>query len=204
METPSFQGWFAGVGSQETPEDVCALMEKIAVVFYAMGYGLSSGDARGADRAFWLGARRSPFYRKIGARIYLSEETFRGRSHDPQNFFYNAQRFNTFAKAKEMAYEARGGWWGLQEWGINLHVRNVMQIHGATLQDLVSYLVYWAKPVGKTEKVKGGTNTALQLCIKAGVQTRINLYTTEGQYWASQFLNTPIAQEALREAGLVA
>ena len=204
MSTPEFKGWFAGVGSRDTPEDVCKLMQKLAVVFYALGYGLSSGDARGADRAFWEGALLSPFYRKIGARIYLCDEWVRGRKADPKNFFYNAQRFPTFEKAKQMALEARGSFHGLDDWGINLHSRNVMQIHGASLQDKVEYLVYWAIPVGKTERVKGGTNTSLQLAIKAGIEHRINLYTTEGQVWASQFLNTPIAQEALRDAELSA
>lgn len=204
MSTPEFKGWFAGVGSRDTPEDVCKLMQKLAVVFYALGYGLSSGDARGADRAFWEGALLSSFYRKIGARIYLCDEWVRGRKADPKNFFYNAQRFPTFEKAKQMALEARGSFHGLDEWGINLHSRNVMQIHGASLQDKVEYLVYWAIPVGKKEKVKGGTNTSLQLAIKAGIEHRINLYTTEGQVWASQFLNTPIAQEALRGAELSA
>lgn len=95
MQTPEFKGWFAGVGSRDTPEDVCKLMQKLAVVFYALGYGLSSGDARGADRAFWEGALLSPFYRKIGARIYLCDEWVRGRKADPKNFFYNAQRLPT-------------------------------------------------------------------------------------------------------------
>lgn len=103
-----------------------------------------------------------------------------------------------------MALEARGSFHGLDDWGINLHSRNVMQIHGANLQDKVEYLIYWAIPVGKAERCKGGTNTALQIAKKAEVKHRINLYTTEGQIWASQFLNTPIAQEALREADLVA
>lgn len=86
MQTPEFKGWFAGVGSRDTPEDVCKLMQKLAVVFYALGYGLSSGDARGADRAFWEGALLSPFYRKIGARIYCTEAlTKPGNRRDVEN-----------------------------------------------------------------------------------------------------------------------
>jgi hypothetical protein len=34
--------------------------------------------------------------------------------------------------------------------------------------------------VGKTEVVKGGTNMALQMAIRAGIPKRINLYTDEG------------------------
>lgn len=199
MTTPEFKGWFAGVGSRDTPEDICELMGKVSIVFYHLGYGLSSGDARGADRAFWGGALKSIHYRKIGARIYLSDEYVRGRKADPSNFFYNAQRFQSFEKAKQMAFEARGSFHGLDEWGINLHTRNVMQIHGASLQDKVEYLVYWAIPVGKVERVRGGTNTSLQLAIKAGIEHRINLYTVAGQLWANQFLNTPDAIKALSE-----
>ncbi|MNC82920.1 hypothetical protein D3C75_1366460 [compost metagenome] len=34
--------------------------------------------------------------------------------------------------------------------------------------------------MGKTETVKGGTNMALQMSIRAGIPKRINLYTDEG------------------------
>ncbi|MNY50947.1 hypothetical protein D3C86_1864980 [compost metagenome] len=60
---------------------------------------------------------------------------------------------------------------------------------GACLTDPVKSIVYWGKPVGKTEKVKGGTNTALQLAIKCGIPTRINLYTDEGMERATKFLD---------------
>lgn len=200
-KTPEFKGWFAGVGSRDTPEEVCRVMRRLAVVLYAQGYGLSSGDARGADRAFWEGAILSPFYRKIGARIYLSDQCVRGRKADPENFFFNAQEFHTFEKAKALAFEARGSFNGLDEWGINLHSRNVMQIYGGGLQDKVEYLIYWAIPVGKSEKVRGGTNTALQLAKKAEVKHRINLYTPEGMAWVNEMFDNPFARLALAEAG---
>lgn len=202
-KTPEFKGWFAGVGSRDTPEEVCKTMQRIAVVFYALGYGLSSGDARGADRAFWEGAILSPYYRKMGARIYLCDEWVRGRKADPKNYFYNAQRFPTFERAKELALEARGSWNGLNEWGINLHSRNAMQIYGATLNDVVEYMIYWAIPVGKSEKVRGGTNTTLQIAKKAKVEYRINLYTPEGITWANSFLGTEFSRTVLKEVGLI-
>ena len=61
-----------------------------------------------------------------------------------------------------------------------MHTRNVFQIHGHMLNDPVKAIIYWAKPVGKTEVVKGGTNMALQMAIRAGIPKRINLYTDEG------------------------
>ena len=198
MKTPNFKGWFAGIGSRTTPHDICLLMQDISKVFYAQGYGLSSGDATGADRAFWEGAIESPYYRQIGARIYLSEAEVRGRKADPSNFFFNALEFPTHPKAKEIASNARGGFGGLSEWGINLHTRNTFQILGANLTDPVSYLIYWAPTLPK-EQVKGGTNTALQIAIQHKIKHRINLNTKKGMLWAESFLNSPLAQSVLKE-----
>lgn len=188
MTTPTFKGWYAGVGSRETPEDVLQLMQELSLELYSKGYALSSGDATGADRAFWKGATKSPYYRHLGARIYLSAAWVRGRAADPENYFYNALSYHTFGEAKDTAEIARGGWYGLNEWGVNLHTRNVFQILGSNLTEHVQFLIYWAKPIGKTEKVKGGTNTALQIAKRFGVKQRINLYTVEGRAWAENFL----------------
>lgn len=184
-----FKGWYAGVGSRETPEDIMELMRRISFALYGQGYALSSGDAEGADKAFWEGACKSPYYYHLGARIYLAWNGVFGRYHNPKEFFFDASKFPTWETANSMAEECRGSWEGLKRGGIAMHTRNVFQIMGANLTDPVKSIIYWAKPVGKTEKVKGGTNTALQLAIKCGIPTRINLYTDEGMERATKFLD---------------
>jgi hypothetical protein len=184
-----FKGWFAGVGSRETPEEILALMRLISQALYARGYALSSGDAEGADTAFYEGAVLSPHFHQLGARIYLAWNGVRNRYHDPKNYFFDASKFPTWESANSIALEARGSWEGLGRGGIAMHTRNVFQIMGACLTEPVSSIVYWGIPVGKTEKVRGGTNTALQLAIKCGVKNRINLYTDEGMERATKFLD---------------
>lgn len=184
-----FKGWFAGVGSRETPEEILALMRLISQALYAQGYALSSGDAEGADTAFYEGAVMAHNYHELGARIYLAWNGVRDRYHDPKNYFYDASKFPTWESANSIALEARGSWEGLGRGGIAMHTRNVFQIMGHTLTDPVKSIIYWAKPVGKTEKVKGGTNTALQIAIKCGIPNRINLYTDEGMERATKFLD---------------
>ena len=44
--------YYAGIGSRETPEDVCGRMTKLASILERKGYTLRSGGAVGADTAF--------------------------------------------------------------------------------------------------------------------------------------------------------
>lgn len=46
-------GTYAGIGSRETPPDICAVMTQVAHILSAMGWRLNSG---GADSAFEAGA----------------------------------------------------------------------------------------------------------------------------------------------------
>jgi hypothetical protein len=178
---PIFRGWFAGVGSRETPEDILALMRQISLALYAQGYALSSGDAEGADRAFYDGALQSRWYYDLQARIYLAWDGVWDRYHDPKNFFYDATKFPTWETAHSMASEVHPAWDKCKRGAKAMHTRNVFQILGDTLNDPVKAIIYWAKPAGKTETVKGGTNMALQMAIRAGIPKRINLYTDEGR-----------------------
>lgn len=181
--------FYAGVGSRATPDEILGLMVRLGTTFCNLGWGLSSGAAEGADQAFWTGAVLSPRFLEVRNRIYLPWNNINGHIHDPAIGYYDATRFtDTYDQAKAMALEARGSFEGLGRGGIALHTRNVFQIHGHTLQEPVRGLVYWGIPVGKGEKVKGGTNTALQIAIRAQIPHRINLYTDEGRQRAETFL----------------
>jgi hypothetical protein len=159
-----------------------------------LGIGLSSGDAIRADQAFYRGAclqrdsanteERVPLN-----RIYLAWDGIGGRRHDPENGWYAAPFYKeTYEQATQLALEARGSFEGLTRGGIGQHVRNVYQIHGHMLTEPVIAMWYWGIPVGKSEKVRGGTNTALQLAKKAMIPNRFNLNTDEGMEKAIRFL----------------
>lgn len=181
--------YYAGVGSRETPDDVLLLMIRLGRTLADVGYTLSSGDAIGADRAFWFGATLSPRHAEIGCRIYLHKDGYQGRFNNPKLGFLVATQFKeTWEKAQALASAARGGFYGLGAGGIALHTRNVFQIYGHTLRAPVQALYYWATPKGKMEKVSGGTNTAVQIGIKANLPQRINLYLPDGRARAVAFL----------------
>jgi hypothetical protein len=181
--------YIAGVGSRDTPADILLLMIRMGRTLTDQGYSLSSGDAIGADRAFYYGASLSPRFAEVGCRIYLHKDNFQGRFNDPVNGFLVAPQFTeTWEKAKELASLARGGFYNLTPGGIALHTRNVFQIYGHTLKAKVKAVYYWAKPKGKSEKVEGGTNTALQIAIRGNIPQRINLYYPEMQERALAFL----------------
>lgn len=182
---------YTGVGSRETPMDVLLLMVRLGRTYCDLGMCLRSGDAIGADYAFYVGARLSKRFEETGARIYLSKDGIQERYHNPALGFYNAELFTeTYEDAKKIAEEARGGFWGLGKGGIALMTRNTYQVLTETLQAPSRALLYWGIPIGnvKNEKIRGGTNVALQIAKRFGVSNRTNLYFEENQLKALAWL----------------
>jgi hypothetical protein len=61
--------YYAGIGSRETPPEVCAEMTKLGTMLEACGFTLRSGNATGADQAFALGVETE-------AQIWLPHANF--------------------------------------------------------------------------------------------------------------------------------
>lgn len=186
--------YVALVGSRDATLDQLETMIRLGRTWQDLGHDPSSGDAFGNDRAGWYGAKQSPKYDPERARIYVLEG-WRNRSRAMEHGFIVAQDYpENWTLAEGMALEARGSWGGIDgphnQYKRDLHIRNVFQIHGHTLSELVEAMMYCAPPVGRVsnERCSGGTNTALQLAKKANVPLRINLYTDEGMRWAEEFL----------------
>lgn len=170
-------GVLAGVGSRTVPEWALELMIRLGRTYTDLGYQWSSGDAWDSDRAFLYGAAQSRRYQEIGARVYLADDGDNGRWVKDNPFYYDANTADPLdaSTARTMAFNARGSFYGLGEKGIRLHVRNIYQIHGIRLDELVCGVYLYAEPDGK-RAVKGGTNTALQIAKKAGVPLIKNLW----------------------------
>lgn len=197
--------YYAGLGSRETPADVLRLMARLGRTLTDKGFSLASGDAKKADYAFYVGARLSPNFYNTQPRIYLSRDGYRGRYHDPANGFINAQLYpEQFLKAQEMAFKVRGSWNGLNEWGIELHSRNVFQILGHTLDWPVRGVYFWAEP-HRTKKwtVSGGTNTAIQIARAFGIERRFNFFyedvVANAEHWLEENESTVPYPENLME-----
>lgn len=186
------KGYVAIVGSREVPLDELELMIRLGRTATDMGLADSSGDAFGSDRAGWWGARQSRAYSEVGARIYLTDSFKNRRRANEEPFFIIAEDFpECWDMAKSMAFQARGNFNGLNDYGVGLHTRNVYQIHGHGLDETVKLLIYYATPKGDpaNEFVSGGTNTALRLGVMANVPVRVNLATEKGLEWAETFLS---------------
>jgi predicted Rossmann fold nucleotide-binding protein DprA/Smf involved in DNA uptake len=64
--------YYAGIGSRETPKDICLYMTAIAKRLASLGYTCNSGGADGADSAFERGA-------VINRQIFLPWDGFNKR-----------------------------------------------------------------------------------------------------------------------------
>lgn len=159
------------------PEWALELMIRIGRTYTDLGYQMSSGDAWDSDRAFLYGAAQSKRYQEIGARVFLAKDGDNGRWVKDNPFYYDASLADpdSASMARSMAFAARGNFYNLGEKGILLHIRNVYQIHGIKLDQLVEAIYLYAEPNGK-QRVHGGTNTALQIAKRAGVPIIKNLY----------------------------
>lgn len=133
--------FYAGIGSRETPQDVCETMTKIAKSLSLRDYTLRSGGAKGADRAF-----------QHGAKDY---EIFYAKDHIPMwcNIFVENFHPNPMALAKKGDY----AW--------NLMARNSMQVLGKDGDTPVDFVVCWTK--GGTGA--GGTGQAIRIANYFGI-----------------------------------
>lgn len=157
------KSYFTGIGSRITPFEILNLMKLIGKKCCDLGLRLRSGNAEGADTAFYEGVLLSQRFKEIGCSIYLPTGRFRGYTHSPENGFFDSTLFqDSYSKAFELARQARGGFNGLSEFAIALQVRSVFQVLGSSLRKPSLFLICWAPPSGGN-KVVGGTNTAVQI-----------------------------------------
>lgn len=180
--------YVAIVGSRTAPEVVLEYMIRLGRTYTDMGIGVSSGDAFDCDRAGWYGARQSRRFSEVPPRIFLNKSHRNGVPINQLHGFIDARELHAHRHmAEAMALDARGSWNGLNEFGKDLHIRNVYQIHGGYLDNRVIACILWAEPNGR-DKVRGGTNTAFQIAKKAGIPLIVNLYHQDGIEWAKKFL----------------
>lgn len=181
---PSNKGYIALVGNREgVPETSLALFKRLGTYVTNLGYGISSGDAKGVDRAAWNGAKESHRYQTVGARIYLADfEGYRAeRALRDNNFIDGSTLTEVEATARAILEELIPHFTKMSPYIQRLFIRNVYQILGSDLKTPVKALFYYSEPVGdlSDECVKGGTNVALQIAKRFNVPHRINLYGME-------------------------
>lgn len=157
--------YYAGIGSRETPQDVCRKMFTAGRILWEAGLTLRSGGASGADTAFEFGAlcaangqesvddaaalRKSPETNWDRIEIHLPYERF--NSHP-------SPRYGSTKEARHIASQYHPRWDILSCTGRDFMGRNAYQILGRDLGTPVSFVLCWT-PKGK---ISGGTGQALR------------------------------------------
>jgi hypothetical protein len=127
--------FYAGIGSRETPKDICSLMFKLATSLAGKSYVLRSGGALGADLAFERGC-----------------DSVRGKKE-----VFNAM--NVSPEALHIASTIHPCWATLRDYARRLHGRNCYQVLGRDLASPSDFVICWTK--GGQDV--GGTRTAIIL-----------------------------------------
>lgn len=132
--------YYAGIGSRETPEDVCRLMDQIAheLVNEWPFWMLRSGGAKGADKAFERG----------------TEGTFH---------IYKAK--DATEKAIEIAMQHHPAPHNCNEYVRKLHGRNAMIVLGPDLKTPVEFVICWTYKGNK----QGGTALGMRIAEAHGI-----------------------------------
>ncbi len=142
-EVPIF---YAGIGSQKTPPEVCDRMTRIAGRLEARGWTLRSGAAFGADEAFEAGVRTP----RSNAQIFLPWGGFNHHWSD---------RYEVCERAHEIARKYHPAYHRLSADGRLLMGRNSYQVRGPDLDSPAACVICWTR----NGKAVGGTGQALRI-----------------------------------------
>jgi hypothetical protein len=149
--------FYAGIGSRETPPEICDEMTKLAgILESSCGYTLRSGNATGADQAFASGVSDC----LASAEIWLPWADFemRFRLNKKPNHLYrvlNPTR-DKAALASVIKYHPKPE--ELTEKGCLFMARNFRQVIGID-EPNSSFIVCWTAE----GKVRGGTGQAMRI-----------------------------------------
>ena len=134
--------YYTGIGSRQTPFDICNKMSLLAIELEKLEYTLRSGGANGADQAF-----ENHIHNK---RIYLPCEHYNKDIHK---------------LASNIAEANHPAWNKCSTMAKLLHTRNVFQVLGDDLKTPSKFVVCWTKD----GKDSGGTGTAIRIAHKNNI-----------------------------------
>ncbi|MCF8861627.1 hypothetical protein Ab1vBOLIVR2_gp33 [Agrobacterium phage OLIVR2] len=142
---------YCGIGSRETPNDICDLMTGFASLAEELGWKLRSGGAEGADLAFEKGVIKG-----TNKEIYLPWGSFNGSK---------SMLFPPSAEAMKMAEQFHPNWAACSPGARKLHARNAHQVMGQHLTNPVQFILCWTKD----GKDIGGTALAIRIAKAHGI-----------------------------------
>lgn len=171
--------YYTGIGSRETPQHILDIMRKAAFFFASKGIVLRSGKAAGADEWFQLGVQDYAVHYTSNhlAEIYIPWRGFKTEGLLPRWDRLITDTLIT-TEAEQIASKIHPAWHACSRGAKALHIRNVYQVLGATLDKPSDFLVCYAKPTKDRCSVQGGTATAYNLARQHGVRT-FNIFFEE-------------------------
>lgn len=171
---------FSGIGSRETPPDVCRDMTAISAGLTRRGFFLRSGGAGGADLACeaevpdsqkeiflpWKGfnGSMSRFYPAPVSDASITAAAQRmAATFDPSKILdfdgSAADPVDIAGRALLIAQHFHPAWERCSQGAQKLHTRNVPQVLGQTLSSPVRFVLCWTKD----GRASGGTGQAIRI-----------------------------------------
>lgn len=159
---------YCGVGSRETPPDVCKNMKIIGQKLAMMGRTLRSGHAESADMSFELGSLAAGGTMEI----YLPWNGFRKAWANGRGYRLINERVSDQLNA--LVHQFHPAPQNLSQGAFKMMMRNCHQILGANLDEPVNYVLFWAPsykvdPQGKINDCEGGTGFAVRLAYASNI-----------------------------------
>lgn len=151
--------WYAGIGSGQVPKDVARQMTRTAARLEALGFGLRSGAATGADSAFEAGVAST-----LAKQIFLPWKGFNGHASSLHQVNHQAMKI---ARLFHPAFDQ------LLPSAKSLMARNSFQILGPHLNDPVCFVLCWTpdgcEHADDRSKATGDTEQAISIASAYGI-----------------------------------
>ena len=142
--TEATKRYYAGIGSRETPHDVCLQMKDFASELSRQDFILRSGHSDGADIAFENGSCASK------QEIFLPWLGFNSNTLDTPASAQIILGHENQAKFEAIAQKHHGNWGICNPAAKKLLTRNVPVILGLDLKTPVEFVISWSVGPGGT------------------------------------------------------
>lgn len=168
---------YTGIGSRETPPEICQVMTKLAAKLEQDNYILRSGGADGADAAFEAGVHDNK-----NKEIFLPWQNFNNNKSPLYNY-----RKEQLDKCRELLSKVCTAEHlnKMSQGAYKLHMRNCMQVLGINLDTPTNFIVCWTKD----GKATGGTATAIKLAELYNIKV-YNLYNRDILNRITNYINS--------------
>ena len=178
---------YAGIGSRNTPADICELMTQLGAKLAEKGAELRSGGADKADQSFERGCDKGNGTKQI---FYAND--WIDKSSPTSRIIRWKYCDHNWAEATAIASQHHPNWSNLKPYARKLHTRNCFQVLGWSLQLPVNFVLCWtpdgARTAAQTSQKTGGTGQAIRVADSYGIKV-YNLAVTEDLELARNWLN---------------